>query len=424
MTSPALWSAQAHMPSVIGRQINVVSAEGAYLTTDTGARLFDGTASLWYANIGHGREEMAQVAYEQMKTLEVYHVFGRYTNNRAIELAEKLVSIAPINDAKVILNSGGSDSIDAALKLARRYWNHVGRTSKKVIISREGSYHGLHAYGTSIAGLDFNREGYGTDSLVDGTERVGMHDAAAFAATIERLGAESIAAYIAEPILGTGGVHPPQDGYFEEIQRLCRENDILFIADEVITGFGRTGEMFASSRYKLQPDIIAFAKGVTSGYAALGGLLVAPRIWHPFFEQGADSPIYRHGTTYSGHPVTAALALKNLEILEREGLVARSSELEQVLARELKAIESHAFVAATRVGGFLGAIELSSDVSAEFVTDQVIEQGFITRPLRGNAVQISPPFITTDQEVRDLVGAVRAVLDAAQARTSKARATA
>lgn len=182
--------------------------------------------------------------------------------------------------------------------------------------------------------------------------------------------------------------------------------------------------MFASSRYKLQPDIIAFAKGVTSGYAALGGILVAPRIWRPFFEQGVDSPIYRHGTTYSGHPVTAALALKNLEILEREGLVARSSELEQVLARELKAIESHEFVAATRVGGFLGAIELSSDVGAEFVTDQAIEQGFITRPLRGNAVQISPPFITTDQEVRDLVGAVRAVLDAAQAGTSKARATA
>ncbi|HIZ49848.1 MAG TPA: aminotransferase class III-fold pyridoxal phosphate-dependent enzyme [Candidatus Pseudomonas excrementavium] len=424
MTTPALWSAQAHMPSVIGRQINVVSAEGAYLTTDTGARLFDGTASLWYANIGHAREEMAQVAYEQMKTLEVYHVFGRYTNNRAIELSEKLVSIAPIDDAKVILNSGGSDSIDAALKLARRYWNHVGRTDKKVIISREDSYHGLHAYGTSIASLDFNREGYGTDSLVADTERVDKHDATAFAAAIERLGAQNIAAYIAEPVMGTGGVHPPQDGYFEEIQRLCREHDILFIADEVITGFGRTGEMFASSRYKLQPDIIVFAKGVTSGYGALGGILVAPRIWHPFFEKGADSPIYRHGTTYSGHPVTAALAMKNLEILEREGLVARSAALEQVLARELKSIESHDFVTSTRVGGFLGGIELSSYVSAELVTDQVIDHGFITRPLRGNTVQISPPFITTDQEVRDLVGAVRTVLDSAKAKASKARAIA
>ncbi|MCQ9616527.1 aminotransferase class III-fold pyridoxal phosphate-dependent enzyme [Paenalcaligenes niemegkensis] len=422
MTTPALWSAQAHMPSVIGRQINVISAKGAYLTTDTGARLFDGTASLWYANIGHGREEMAQVAYEQMKKLEVYHVFGRYTNDRAIELSERLVSLSPIANAKVILNSGGSDAIDAALKLARRYWNLVGRTDKKVIISREHSYHGLHAYGTSVAGLDFNREGYGTDSLVDGTARVGKHDAGAFAAAIKGIGAENIAAYLAEPVMGTGGVHPPQEGYFDEIQRLCRENDILFIADEVITGFGRTGEMFASTRYRLQPDMIVFAKGVTSGYAALGGILVAPRMWQPFFERGADSPIYRHGTTYSGHPVTAALALKNLEILEHEGLVARSAALEQVLANELKAIESHELVTSTRVGGFLGAIELSSEISAEAVSDQVIEQGFITRPLRGNALQISPPFISTDQEIRDLVAAVRGVLDYVNVNAVKATA--
>lgn len=422
MTISALWSAQAHMPSVIGRQINVVSAKGAYLTTDTGAKLFDGTASLWYANIGHAREEMAQVAYEQMKTLEAYHVFGRYTNNRAIELSEKLSSIAPISDAKVILNSGGSDSTDAALKLARRYWNHLGRTDKKIIISREHSYHGLHAYGTSVAGIDINREGYGTDSLVEETQRVDKHDAGAFAAAIDRLGAENIAAYIAEPIIGTGGVHPPQEGYFDEIQRLCRENDILFIADEVITGFGRAGEMFASTRYKLQPDMITFAKGVTSGYGALGGILVAPRVWQPFFENGANSPVYRHGTTYSGHPVTAALALKNLEILEREDLVARSVALEHILASELKAIESHELVTTTRAGGFLGGIELSGQANAELITDQIIEHGFITRPLRGNTIQISPPLITTDQEVRDLVGAVRTALDNVHAGTIKATA--
>ncbi|MGM0783232.1 MAG: aspartate aminotransferase family protein [Pseudomonadota bacterium] len=410
------------MPSVIGRQTQVVSAEGSYLTTDTGARLFDGTASLWYANIGHGREEMARVAYEQMKTLDAYHVFGRYTNDRAIALAETLVSMAPIDDAKVILNSGGSDAIDVALKLARRYWNQLGRTTKTVVISREHSYHGLHAYGTSVAGLDFNREGYGTDSLVDGTKRIDKHSTAAFAEAIERIGAENIAAYIAEPVMGTGGVHPPHDGYFAEIQRLCRENDILFIADEVITGFGRTGDMFASTRYALQPDIVTFAKGVTSGYAALGGIFVAPRVWQPFFEQGAASPVYRHGTTYSGHPVTAALAMKNLEIIEREGLVQRSAALERLLASELESLESHELVATTRVGGFLGAIELHDDVQAERVTDQILSLGFITRPLRGNTVQISPPFITTDQELRDLVGAVQYVLD--DVRSGKTRASA
>ncbi|WP_211605182.1 aspartate aminotransferase family protein [Vreelandella arcis] len=410
------------MPSVIGRQIQVVSAKGSYLTTDTGAKLFDGTASLWYANIGHGREEMAKVAYEQMKTLESYHVFGRYTNDRALALAETLVSMAPIDDAKVILNSGGSDSIDVALKLVRRYWNQMGHTSKRVVISREHSYHGLHAYGTSVAGLDFNREGYGTDSLVDGTERIDKHSTVAFAEAIDRIGAENIAAYIAEPVMGTGGVHPPHEGYFAEIQRLCHENDILFIADEVITGFGRTGAMFASTRYALQPDIITFAKGVTSGYAALGGIFVAPRVWQPFFELGAASPVYRHGTTYSGHPVTAALAMKNLEIIEREGLVERSAALERVLAGELSAIESHELVATTRVGGFLGAIELHDEVQAEWVTDQILDLGFITRPLRGNSVQISPPFITTDQEVRDLVNGVRHVLD--DIRSGKAQASA
>tara|TARA_R110000796_G_scaffold252646_1_gene390312 strand:- start:11392 stop:12651 length:1260 start_codon:yes stop_codon:yes gene_type:complete len=414
MKTPALWSAQAHMPSIMGRQIKVTSAEGAYLTTDKWGKLFDGTSSLWYANIGHGREEMAKTAYEQMKILDAYHVFGRYTNERAVELSELLVDIAPIKNAKVILNSGGSDAIDAALKLARRYWNQVGRKSKTVVISREHSYHGLHAYGTSVGGLDFNREGYGSDSLVSGTERIEKHSAKAFEEAIERIGAENIAAYIAEPIMGAGGVYPPLEGYFAEVQRLCRENEILFIADEVITGFGRAGSMFASTRYSLEPDIITFAKGITSGYGALGGVFVAPRIWHPFFEQGASSPVYRHGTTYSGHPVTAALALKNIDILKRENLVERTGALEKVLTEEMVALESHEFVAEIRVGGFMAGIELNCGVQAELITDQMLGQGFITRPLRGNAIQISPPFITTDQEVRDLVGALKHVLDNAK----------
>lgn len=409
--TPALWSAQAQIPSVLGRQIVITQAEGSYLTTADGTRLFDGTAGLWHTNIGHSREEMAQVAYEQMKTLETYHVFGRYVNDRAIELSEKLVEIGPVADSKVILNSGGSDSIDVACKLARRYWVLAGKPQKRVIISREHSYHGLHAYGTSIAGLEPNREGYGVDSLVPDTVRVPKHDLAALEAEIARLGADRIAAYIAEPVMGTGGVHPPQPGYFEGVQRLCREHDILFIADEVITGFGRTGEMFATQRYDLEPDIVIFAKGVTSGYAALGGIFVAPRLWEPFFTGGVDGLVYRHGTTYSGHATTAALALKNIEIIEREGLVARAGQLEEQLATLFADLAQHKLVTETRVGGFLGGVSLADTVSAEAVTDQVLEFGFITRPLNGNTVQLSPPFITTEQELDDLVGALRTVLD-------------
>ncbi|UTX51951.1 aminotransferase family protein [Leucobacter aridicollis] len=409
--TPSLWSAQAHIPSIVGNQIVVTHAEGSYLTTATGQRLFDGTAGLWHTNIGHSREEMAQVAYDQMRKLETYHVFGRYVNDRAVELAEKLVEIGPIADSKVILNSGGSDSIDVACKLARRYWTLTGKPEKRVIISREHAYHGLHAYGTSVAGLDFNRDGFGVDSLVPDTVRVPKHDIAALQAEIERIGAKNIAAYIAEPVMGTGGVHPPQDGYFEEVARLCKAHDILFIADEVITGFGRTGSMFATTRYGLEPDIVTFAKGVTSGYAALGGIYVAPRLWAPFFERGSDSPIYRHGTTYSGHATASAIALKNIEILEREELVEAAGSLESTLETLLADLNSHELVTETRVGGFLGGVSLAESVSAEAVTNAVLDLGFITRPLNGNTIQISPPFIATPQELTDLVGAIRTVLD-------------
>lgn len=409
--TPALWSAQAHIPSIIDRQIVITRGSGCVLTTADGTELFDGTAGLWHTNIGHGREEMAQAAAEQIRTLETYHVFGRFVNDRAVELSERLVALAPIGDAKVILNSGGSDAIDLACKLARRYWTMNGKPEKNVVVSREHGYHGLHAYGTSIAGLDFNREGFGAESLVPDTLRVEKHDLAALEAEIQRVGADRIAAFVAEPIMGTGGVHPPADGYFEGVQRLCREHDILFIADEVITGFGRTGEMFASTRYGLTPDIVTFAKGVTSGYAPLGGIFVAPRLWEPFFTRGSDSPVFRHGTTYSGHATSSALALMNLDILEREGLVARTRELETQLRELLTALESHELVSETRVAGFLGGIELTDAVTAEAMTDRLLEHGFITRPLRGNTIQLSPPFVTTDQELIDLVAAVRTTLD-------------
>jgi len=410
-TAPALWSAQAHIPSVIGRQLVITEGDGAFLTTADGRRLFDGTAGLWHTSIGHGREEVARAAFEQMRRLETYHVFGRYVNDRAVELSERLVALAPIADAKVILNSGGSDSIDVACKLARRFWTLSGKPEKNVIISREHAYHGLHAYGTSVAGLEFNRDGYGSDSLVPETLRTPKHDLEALEAAILRLGPGRIAAYIAEPVMGTGGVHPPQPGYFEGVERLCREHDILFIADEVITGFGRTGEMFASTRYGLRPDLVTFAKGVTSGYAALGGVFVAPRLWEPFFSRGDDSPIYRHGTTYSGHATAAAVALENLDILEREQLVERAALLEARLSGLLGDLAGHELVAETRVGGFLGGVALVDGVSAETVCDEMLELGYITRPLNGNTLQISPPFITTDTELDAFVGAIRAVLD-------------
>ncbi|CAB4806494.1 unannotated protein [freshwater metagenome] len=403
----ALWSAQAHMPTVLGQEIEIVGGDGSYVTTATGQRLLDATAGLWHANIGHGREELARAAYDQMKRLETYHVFGRFVNDTALGLADRLAAYSPFADAKVILTSGGSDSVDTACKLARRHWQLEGRTSKKIILSREYAYHGLHAYGTSIAGLKYNREGYGTESLIPETGLIDNSDINRVEAEVLRLGPENIAAIITEPVMGTGGVIPPVPGYLEGLQRLAAEHDILLIADEVITGFGRTGTMFACERYTFKPDLLLMAKGITSGYAPLGGVLVAPRIWQRFYE-GFDAPIYRHGTTYSGHATACAVAMANLDILEKEGLIARAGELEMVLDRTLESVRSHELVVEVRVGGFLGGVELSQSVDGTAVVDFALAEGVILRLLRGHTLQISPPFVVTEDEINTIVEVILA----------------
>jgi adenosylmethionine-8-amino-7-oxononanoate aminotransferase len=409
--APALWSAQAHLPTVIGRQLVITHGQDSHVVTSDGRSLYDATAGLWHANVGHGRAELAEVASAQMRKLETYHVFGRFVNDRALELAERLADLSPIRDPKVILNSGGSDAIDVACKLARRHWQLHGQPGKRTILSREFGYHGLHAYGTSIAGLDANREGYGTDSLVPETARVSVDDLTAVERTIDRIGPSNIAALVCEPVQGTGGVNPPADGYLEGLNRLCQDNDILLIADEVITGFGRTGRMFATERYGMRPDLVTFAKGVTSGYAPLGGVLVAPRVWEAFYADDPATPVFRHGATYAGHATASAVALRNLDILEEENLLPRVEELEVLLGRQLGRIGSHPLVAETRHSGLLGGISLVPEVSAEFVTDDLLEAGMISRPLRGNTLQISPPFVTTDDELTSFFSAVRTVLD-------------
>ena len=407
LDGPALWPAQAHTPTVLGRQLVINRGEGSYVFTEDGRRLFDGTAGLWHANIGHAHPELAEAAYEQMKLLETYHIFARFTNDKALALGERLAGISPIDRPKVILNSGGSDAIDVACKLARRHWQREGRTSKKVILSREFAYHGLHAYGTSIAGLEFNREGYGTDSLVPETARVSFNDPQDVARVVAEVGAENIAAIVTEPVQGTGGVNPPAPGYLEAIAKICRENDILLILDEVITGFGRLGTMFAAERYGIEPDLMTFAKGITSGYAPLGGVLVSPRVWEPFYVDSPDTPVFRHGATYAGHATAAAVALRHLDILERDGLIPRVKQLEAVLETEFAQLaQRQAAVTDARVAGLLGGVTLAGHLKAEQVCDDLIELGYIARPLRGNTVQVSPPFIITNQELTLFVTAL------------------
>jgi len=407
----SLWSAQAQMPTALAKRVTIVEGRGATVITADGAELLDAPAGLWHANVGHGREAIARVAYEQMVKLETYHVFGRFVNDVALSLADRVTALGPVPDAKVFWTSGGSDSVDLACKLARRHWQLEGRPEKRIILSRHNAYHGLHGFGTSIAGLEYNRDGYGTDSLIPETARIPTNDLAATEAIIADIGPERIAAVVAEPVIGTGGVIAPAPGYLEGLQRLAREHDILFIADEVVTGFGRTGTMFACERFGLEPDLVLMAKGITSGYAPLGGVLVAPRVWDRYFNSD-DAPILRHGITYSGHATACAVGHANLDILEQEHLLERSAELEGVLHNAIQPLADHPLVAEVRSGtGFLAGVQLRADVPGEAVVDACIDNGLLTRLIHDNTLHICPPFVVTDDEVSFIAKTIRVALD-------------
>ncbi len=407
----ALWSPQAHMPTVAGDRLVIVRGEGARIQAQDGRWLLDATAGLWHANIGHGRARLAEAAAEQMRRLETYHTFGRFANDQALKLADRIASISPIADAKVFFGSGGSDAIDTAAKLARRYWQLAGQTNKRIIISRDGGYHGLHGFGTSLAGIPFNREGYGSESLIPETARVPTNDADALEAAILHLGPDRVAAMFAEPVVGTGGVIYPAPDYLQRVEAICREHDVLLVIDEVITGFGRTGQMFATETYGLMPDMLIMAKGITSGYAPLGGVQIAPRVWEPFFIS-ADAPIFRHGMTYSGHATACAVAQANLDVLEQEHLIERVAELIPELNRAVAPLADHPLVEEVRTGdALLVGVQLGADVPGEALTRHCIEAGVLFRVITGNTVQISPPFIVDAEDLRRIAAVLREGLD-------------
>jgi putrescine---pyruvate transaminase len=324
-----------------------------------------------------------------------------------LQLAERVASFAPLPDAKVFFTSGGSEAIDTAAKLVRRYWDVVGRPEKQIIVAREFSYHGMAAYGTSLAGIATNREGYG-GSLVPTTRFVPPFDLDAIADLFAREG-EQIAAFIGEPVIGAGGVYAPPDGFWPAVADLCRQYDILLIADEVITGFGRTGRMFGVERYGYAPDLLVFAKGITSGYQPLGGVIVGPRVQEPFWERGGNP--FRHGYTYTGHGGAMAAGMANLDIFEREGLVARVATMEPTFDRIMRTLEDAPRVTAVRTVGSACAVDV--DVPPP-VLEQVVaagwKHGVLTRTLRGKALHISPTFVITEAELEGIASGLRAAL--------------
>ena len=409
------WHPFADMAAVeAAGELSIVRAEGAHIWDAEGRRYLDATASLWYCNVGHGRREIGEAVAGQMQQLESYSTFQDLTNPAVVALAERVAAVAPMANAKVFLTSGGSDSIDTAMKMVRRYWQLHDEPDRTVLVRRERAYHGMHVAGTSLAGIAPNAAGYGP--LLPDIEEVPWDDADALRTTIEYLGAERVAAFFCEPVIGAGGVYAPPPGYLEKARQVCRDAGVLFVADEVITGFGRVGEWFASTRWHLDPDLVTCAKGITSGYLPLGAVLVAPRVWEPFYAPGAG--MWRHGYTYSGHAAVAAAALANLDIIEGENVLARAVELEATLAEGLRPLADHELVSEVRSGtGVLAAVQLDpARLSADAgllgrVVPACRANGIMTRTLATGAIQISPPLTLADDEVDELAAGLGAALD-------------
>lgn len=406
----ALWHNQAHMPSTAGNRVLITRGEGAYVFDSLGRRLLDAPAGLWFANIGHGRAEIADRVRQQIMELETYPIFGRYANPRAEELAERVAKLVPLDDPKIFLTSGGSDSIEVAIKLVRRYWQIQGQRDRQTVITVRDGYHGLHGFGTSVVGVADFQAGYG--DLMPGSLTVPSFDLAELRSAISSYGARRIAAFLCEPIIGGGGgVIIPPDSYLKGAQDLCRSHDILLVLDEVITGFGRAGALFAAERYGLRPDIMALAKGITSGYAPLGAVAVGRRVAEPFWAEGSPYT-FQHGLSYSGHAAACTAALANLDILEREDLVDRVRKLESYLLASLLPLREHPQVAEVRGGvGLLAAVVFHDHDTAEKVTYAALDHGVLLRVTGGNALQISPPFVITEAAIDELYQAISTVLE-------------
>ncbi|MDX6569020.1 MAG: putrescine---pyruvate transaminase [Gaiellales bacterium] len=415
MTAPgSYWHPFADMAAVAGHELVIARGKGVHVWDADGKRYLDGSASLWHCHVGHGREEIVEAIARQLRTLEAYQTFGDLANGPALELAARVAALSPMADPKLFLCLGGGDAIDTAAKLARQYWALQGSPERTHLISRSYAYHGTHGFGTSLA-MEPLRQSYGP--LVESVSHVAYDEAQALEDEIARVGPERVAAFFCEPVIGAGGVRPAPAGYIDAIGAICRRHGVLLVIDSVICGFGRLGTWLGYERFAIEPDMVVLAKGITSGYLPLGGVLVSSEVSAPFWTAPGRA-VFRHGATYAGHPSCCAAALANLDILERERLIPRGQELEGELMAALAPLADHPAAGEIRGGlGLAAAVDLDADLLgadpralARF-TAAIREAGVLLRG-QSTGVAIGPPLTIERGQLAEIAGAVRAGLDA------------
>ena len=413
-------------------QLVIERGEGVYVYDEKGKKYLEGLAGLWCASLGYGNEELVEAAATQMRKLPYSHMFGGKTHRVGMELADKLAAMVPVKDARVFFGNSGSDANDSMIKMIHYYFDAIGKPEKRKIISREKAYHGITVAAATLTGLAVNhghfdlpfealgilrtdaphyyRGGKQGESESEFLDRIIGN----LEALIEKENPDTIAAFIAEPVNGAGGVIVPPEGYFERVQEVLSKYDILMWADEVITGFGRTGNDFGSTTLNIKPDLMSLAKALSSAYLPISASVIPGWMYEPMVEPSAAAGAFGHGFTYSGHPVPSAVALKTLEIYERDDIFAKAAKTGDYLQAKLRSrFEDHPLVGEVRGVGLVAALELVADKRTKqpfdggavgaFIQKRCEDNGLIIRALAGPSVAICPPLIISEAEVDELI---------------------
>jgi 4-aminobutyrate--pyruvate transaminase len=419
----------------------IVKGDGIHVIDDQGKRYVEGMSGLWCASLGFSNQRLADAGAQALKTLPYYHTFNQRTNVAVADLAERLLALAPVPMARVFFANSGSEANDSAAKMVWYYHNAIGKPQKKKIIARRNAYHGVTAVAASMGGLDGNHRDFDLplataparflhvdcphhyryaqpgETEQDFSTRLAQQ----LEQTILQEGPDTVAAFIAEPVMGAGGVLVPPAGYFEKVQAVLRKYDVLLIADEVICGFARTGNMFGSTTFGLQPDILTCAKALSSGYVPISAVLVNEKVHAAIAANSGKLGSFGHGYTYSGHPVACAVALETLKVYEEDNILGHVRDLSPTFLASLRAFSERPWVGHVRGVGLIGAIELMADKSAHTpfpaerkagyrLAQLALEQGLIVRAM-GDSIGLCPPLVITEAELLDLFARLNRAMD-------------